>query len=375
MTAARNPAEPAESASSPTPAAPLDGNPRAVCILGLGLIGGSLGQALLPTREVGGWSPGDTSRRLAADAGLAVAGDLPAALRWADERDAIVVLAAELTAFATLLRSIARYAPHSLLTDVGSVKGVVRQQVSTITPHARFVGGHPMAGTTESGFAAGSAELFRGRTWVTTLDKHTDPVAWAEVAAMAIGAGARVVPTTDREHDAAVARISHLPHLMALTLAQAGEQGGPLALRLAAGSFADGTRVAATRPELIRAMCENNVEALVNALDDALAMLGVGRASLASTGSIATAATLGHQARMLFEQQRAGGAGVARTLTDPTVEQLLQVGADGGDVTGVRIDPTVGAGSVEVTVELPVPPAAATPGSPEPQGSGSTPTG
>lgn len=373
MTAARNPAEPS---SLPSPSG---GNPRPVCILGLGLIGGSLGQALLPTREVGGWSPGDTSRRLATDAGFAVADNLPAALRWADERDAVVVLAAELTAFATLLRGIARYAPHSLLTDVGSVKGVVRQQVSTITPHARFVGGHPMAGTTESGFGAGSAALFRGRTWVTTLDKHTDPAAWAEVAAMALGTGARVVPTTDPEHDAAVARISHLPHLMALTLAQAGEQGGPLALRLAAGSFADGTRVAATRPELIRAMCENNVEALVDALDDALAMLGVGRASLASTGSIATAATMGHQARMRYEQQRdlrAGGAGTVRTLTDPTVEQLLRVGADGGDVTGVRIDPTVGAGAVEVTVELPDPPAAAgTPGSPEPQGSGSAPAG
>ncbi|NNG37603.1 prephenate dehydrogenase [Nakamurella sp. DB0629] len=330
---------------------------RAVCILGLGLIGGSLGRALLPTRQVGGWSPGEDSRRLAAAAGFAVADDLPGALRWADERDAIVVLAAELTAFTELLRGIARYAPHSLLTDVGSVKTMVSQQVSTITPQARYVGGHPMAGTAESGFGAGSAELFRGRTWVTTLAEHTDPLAWAEVAAMAIDTGARVVPTTDREHDAAVARISHLPHLMALTLAQAGEQGGPLALRLAAGSFADGTRVAATRPELIRAMCENNIEALVNALDDALAMLGVGRASLASTRSIATAATLGHQARLQFERQRdrRDSGGTLLTLTDPTVDQLLDVGASGGDVVGVGLGQ--GGSPIEVRAELPENPA------------------
>jgi len=89
------------------------------------------------------------------------------------------------------------------------------------------------------------------------------------VAGLALAVGSRVVPADPSAHDAAVARISHLPHLLALALAQVGQAGGSLALSLAASSFADGTRVAGTRPELVRAMCETNREELIGALDDA----------------------------------------------------------------------------------------------------------
>ena len=73
---------------------------------------------------------------------------------------------------------------------------------------------------------------------MVVADEETDPTAWREAAALALDCGAHVVPTTAGEHDAAVARISHLPHILAAVLAATGADGGPLALSLAAGSFA-----------------------------------------------------------------------------------------------------------------------------------------
>ena len=308
--------------------------PPAVCVLGLGLIGGSLVRALQDRLPVTGWSPSVSTRDAAAADGLAVADTLEAALQAAVRADALVVLASPVTTFRTLLREVAQHAPQVRLTDVASVKAVVAQEVAQLVPQARYVGSHPMAGTAASGWAAGDATLFDGAAWVTCLTEDTEVADWSAVAALALTVGSRVVPTEAEAHDAAVARISHLPHLMALALAQAGAQGGELALSLAASSFADGTRVAGTRPELVRAMCEANQEALVEALDDALALLGVARASLASTGSLLKITEGGHRARGLFDHR---GAGLQpMTLTgDDLVEQLLAVGAAGGHVSGL----------------------------------------
>ena len=130
----------------------------------------------------------------------------------------------------------------------------------------RFVGGHPMAGTAHSGWAAGDARLFVGAPWVVSVDDHVDADVWAMVMDLALDCGAVVVPARSDEHDAAAAAISHLPHLLAEALAAtAGEV--PLAFALAAGSFRDGTRVAATAPDLVRAMCEANADQLLPVLD------------------------------------------------------------------------------------------------------------
>ena len=177
--------------------------------------------------------------------------------------------------------------------------------------------------------------MFADAAWVTCLTDDSDVDEWALVAGLALAVGSRVVPADPQAHDLAVARISHLPHLMALALAQAGEQGGALALSLAAGSFADGTRVAGTRPELIRAMTETNRNALIDAMDDALGILGVARGSLASTGSLLKITEAGHAARGRFE--RRGDQLAAVTLDgDELVDQLLAVGAAGGHVCGME---------------------------------------
>ncbi|GGP36815.1 prephenate dehydrogenase [Saccharothrix coeruleofusca] len=306
---------------------------RDVCVVGLGLIGGSVLRAAVAAGRTA-W--GATAS--AEDAGLAGADgfdvvDLAEALGRARESDALVVLAVPLPAVEEVLR---RLPPDVRLTDVVSVKGPVADLVRRSAPSARYVGGHPMAGSADSGWAAGEAGLFAGAAWVVTAEDDADLEVLGDVLRLALDAGAHVVPTTAAEHDAAVARVSHLPHLLAAVLASVGADGGPLALALAAGSFGDGTRVAGTRPELVRAMCEGNRVALLAAVDDALGRLGAARGSLASTGGLAKTIDAGHAARAaLVERQRAELTEVTVDLGSPrALEALRALGSRGGRVVG-----------------------------------------
>ncbi|MEP6561214.1 MAG: prephenate dehydrogenase [Nakamurella sp.] len=309
--------------------------PPALCVVGLGLIGGSLARAAQPLLPVFGWTPSEITQQAAAADGHDVEADLAAALARAVREDALVVLASPVTTFRGLLLTIDELAPTVRLTDVAGVKALVQDEVADLAPTARYIGSHPMCGSAASGWRAGSAALFQDAAWVTCLTDDSDLDDWAAVAGLALAVGSRVVPAEPQAHDLAVARISHLPHLMALALAQVGEHGGALALALAAGSFADGTRVAGTRPKLIRAMTETNREALIDAADDALGILGVARGSLASTGSLLKIAEAGHAARIRFEQR----ADQLRAVTldgDDLLDQLLAVGSAGGHVSGIE---------------------------------------
>ena len=120
-------------------------------------------------------------------------------------------------------------------------------------------------------------------------------------------------------------------------LASVGADGGSLALALAAGSFADGTRVAGSRPELVRAMCEGNREALLSAVDDALGRLGAARGSLASTGSLAVTINAGHSAReRLLAHRAAERERVQIDLGEADVlDTLLSYGSTGGRVVAL----------------------------------------
>jgi prephenate dehydrogenase len=284
---------------------------RAVCVVGAGLIGGSLLRAAAKAgRAVWGTSASEATAAAARADGFDVGTDTDAALRRAADEDALVVLAVPLPALAAVLDKVHAVAPTVRLTDAVSVKVAVADAVAEHAPRARFVGGHPMAGTAESGWAAGRADLFAAAAWVVASDDGLDVEVWADVAELAWGCGARVVPAAADEHDLAVARISHLPHLMAAVLAATGAGGGragdttDLPLALAASSFADGTRVAGTRPELTLAMCEGNRYALLAAVDDALGRLGVMRGALASTGGLAATVNAGYAARQRWQATR-----------------------------------------------------------------------
>lgn len=269
--------------------------------MGLGLIGGSVMRAVADTgREVFGYNRSVESAQAARFDGFDASEHLDDVLMRAAESDALIVLAVPMPALPTLLGRIRDTAPDCPLTDVTSVKGAVLREVESYGLAANFVGGHPMAGTAQSGWTAGSARLFVGAPWVISVDDHVDAKVWAMVMELALSCGAVIVPARSEEHDAAAAAISHLPHLLAESLAiAAGEV--PLAFSLAAGSFRDGTRVAATAPDLVRAMCEANHEQLLPALDHAVELLTNAREALAAHRSVADLVEAGHAARMRYD--------------------------------------------------------------------------
>lgn len=308
---------------------------RAVCVIGLGLVGGSLLRAAVRAgRPAFGATVSRADAQLAADGGFEVLPTVDEALAKSARVDALVVVAVPLPAVDEVLRAIARVHPGARLTDVVSVKAPVRDAVRRLAPRARYVGGHPMAGTAASGWSAGDARLFDKAAWVVCADDGVDLAVFADVARLALDVGAYVIPATADDHDAAVARISHLPHLLAAVLATVGADGGALATALAAGSFRDGTRVAGTRPELVAAMCEGNRAALLPVLDDALGRLGAARGSLASTGSLSATLRAGHEGRRRYDVF--AGPELVADLSEPDVlATLRELGRAGGRVTGL----------------------------------------
>lgn len=272
-----------------------------MCVLGLGLIGGSLLRAAVASgREAFGYNRSYQGAEAARADGFAASTELSEALSWAGERRALIVLAVPMPAVSQLMAHLKAQAADCPLTDVISVKGAVLREIRSAGLLDRYVGGHPMAGTAYSGWLAGDAGLFRGAPWVVSVDEHVDASIWAQVMNLALDCGGVVVPAKSDEHDAAAASVSHLPHLLAEALAAtAGEV--PLAFALAAGSFRDGTRVAGTAPDLVRAMCEANADQLLPTLDHALALLHRARQSLAEKNSVAELVDAGHAARIRYE--------------------------------------------------------------------------
>ena len=270
-------------------------------MLGLGLIGGSILRAAAASgREAFGYNRSVAGARAATADGFDAGTDLTATLTRAADTGALIVLAVPMPALPSLLSHVGELAPGCPLTDVTSVKTAVLDAVTAAGLQARFVGGHPMTGTADSGWAAGNAGLFTGTPWVVSVDDHVDPVVWSTVTALALDCGAMVVPARSDEHDAAAAAISHLPHLLAEALAVAAADV-PLAFALAAGSFRDGTRVAATAPDLVRAMCEGNAAELLTATDRVLALLSRTRESLAQRHSVGELVEAGHAARISYD--------------------------------------------------------------------------
>ena len=262
--------------------------------------------------------------------GFDVGSDLTAALRRAHEEHALVVIAVPMTAVDPALAAVAEHAPDCSLTDVVSVKAEMAAAVARHGLSARYVGGHPMAGTNESGWAASDVALFRDAVWVVGTDAGADPTVWSQVAQLALDCGSVVVPAESVEHDRAVARISHLPHVLAEALAQSGAAGGDLALGLAAGSFRDGTRVASTTPDLVRAMCEANADALLAALDETLEVLQTARAALASTRSTADLVESGHEARLRYDRMTRWDIVGITPGNDGWLDKMSDAGRRGG---------------------------------------------
>jgi prephenate dehydrogenase len=299
-------------------------------VLGLGLIGGSIMRATKAAgREVFGYNRSVEGAHAAIADGFDATTDLTDTLTRAADTNALIVLAVPMPALAGMLAHLGKLAPNCPLTDVTSVKRAVLDEVAAAGLQERFVGGHPMTGTAQSGWAAGYAGLFTRTPWVVSVDDNVDPVVWSMVMTLALDCGALVVPAKSDEHDAAAAAISHLPHLVAEALAvTAGEV--PLAFALAAGSFRDGTRVAGTAPDLVRAMCEGNSVQLVPAVDQVIELLSRARESLASHNSVADLIEAGHAARTRYDSFPRGDIFTVVIGAENWREELAALGRAGG---------------------------------------------
>lgn len=311
-----------------------------MCVVGLGLIGGSVMRAARAAgREVFGYNRSVEPVQAAKFDGFDATTDIEQALSRAAAVHALIVLAVPMPAIGLMLSRIRDLAPSCPLTDVTSVKGAVQAQVDGAGLLDHFVGGHPMAGSARSGWAAGDRQLFVGAPWVISVDDHVDPDVWTLVMNLALDSGAVVVPARSDEHDAAAATISHLPHLLAEALAHtAGEV--PLAFALAAGSFRDGTRVAATAPDLVRAMCEANSDKLLPALDRALDLLAHTRDALAAKMPITDLVEGGHAARVRYDSVGRPDIVTVVVGAENWREELAAAGRAGGVIRSAL--PTLG---------------------------------
>lgn len=233
-------------------------------IVGLGLIGGSLG---LDLRAAGAEVRALVHRQASADR----ARERGLADRISTDPDVLdgcglVVLAVPLDRLLVPDPVVLAALPAgAVLTDVGSVKEPVLRIWSPLVG-PRFVASHPMAGTAHSGVEAGERGLFAGRPWVVTPDSSTDPAALDAVRELVGVVGARWLSCDAAEHDRAVALISHLPVLAGAALLQTAAAGGELARALASSGFADTTRVGGGNPELGTLMARGNRQALLAAL-------------------------------------------------------------------------------------------------------------
>ena len=261
-----------------------------VVIIGVGLIGGSLGAALkaLPDAPyVTGVARDERTRQVAlersvVDQALAPS-DADAALLAAD----LVVIATPVSAAGDWLERLGRLDYAGVVTDVASTKAAITADAARLLGDgATFIGAHPMAGSERSGVDAADAELFHGAYYVLCPSEDTPADAYSALHHLVTSIGARAIAVSPDAHDRAVAAISHVPHVVAsalTNLAAARVDDGEDVLRLAAGGFKDMTRIAAGSPELWTGICLDNRDAVIAALVDLSAQLE-GFATLLASG-------------------------------------------------------------------------------------------
>ena len=242
-------------------------------VVGLGLIGGSIGLDLM---ALGVDVRALVHRKATAERAL------QRGLATQVSTDPVVLTGCGLVLLALPLDRLLEPSPELLaalpkgavIADLASVKAPVLAVWDPLVP--RFVASHPMAGTSAAGVEAGLANLFRGRPWVATPSHHTDPAALEQVRALAGALGAQWLECAATDHDRAVALISHLPVLVSAALLRAAERGaaaaGPhsalpaLVRALASSGFADTTRVGGGNPALGTLMARSNSAAVAEAL-------------------------------------------------------------------------------------------------------------
>ena len=265
---------------------------KRITIIGLGLIGGSLGLALKESgaKEVVGW---DVDRASGARARKMGAIDKDSkTLAGSVEGAELVIIATPLLAMPDVMQEIEpSLSPGCVVTDTGSTKATVMEWAETHLPGIDFIGGHPMAGKEVPGIEHAEAGLFKGATYCICPSPTASRKAFDTVVEVAESVGAGAYFPEPREHDTMVAATSHLPLLMSsalMTLASSSESWREVR-RVASSGFAGATRLASTVPSMSTGICVTNREAIEHWIDrfvDELlgykALLGAGEEEIRS---------------------------------------------------------------------------------------------
>jgi prephenate dehydrogenase len=280
-------------------------------VLGLGLIGGSIGLAAKERlgSEVIGWGPNRPTIDRALD--LKAVDRAAASVAEACADADVVFCAAPVAALPELAReALEASGPDTVVSDAGSTK---RQLVAALGEDERFIGGHPLAGAETAGVANARADLFEGARWYLTPTGRTGGIHYDRLQRAIAGLGARPQAIDAEAHDRLMAAVSHLPHVLANVLA--GQVVAELThdserLPEVGPSFRDATRVAGSNPSIWADIFAANREAVGAAIDDAIARLGEARELIRSgePGAITRwHAAAGADRRRMLDTELAGG--------------------------------------------------------------------
>ena len=281
---------------------------RKITILGVGLIGGSLGLALKAKGfrgEITGLGRRMQTLDIALERGAVdnATTDFHAGIYDAD----IVVVGTPVDLILRMVRRIAEIRASDtrplLITDVGSIKGQIVEEIENFltVPNLHFVGSHPMAGSEQTSVAAARADLFEGAKCIVTPTNNTHPQALQLVTALWQSVDTQVCHLSPTEHDLLIAGASHLPHLIASILTETvGEIGNDraTALDFAATGFRDTTRIAAGSPQIWRAIFMQNARSLLPMIDSTIKNLTEFKTLLENQNDVEIERVLAH-AKML----------------------------------------------------------------------------
>lgn len=259
-----------------------------IAIVGVGLIGGSLGMAAkkrgLARKVIG---VGRTEQKLMRAKILGAIDEYSLDMEHgASEADLVVLCPPVQMINPVLEKMAANIKKGAVVTDVGSTKREVVEDAEILMMEGRhFIGGHPMAGSEQAGVEAAFPDLYIGATYVLTPTENTDLTALGKMTEFVEAIGAKVEIMDPTKHDEAVAVISHLPHALAgalLQIADTRHRRSGKVFNLAAGSFKDLTRISDSPPEIWRDICITNADALAGVIADMQAVLDSFKTALES---------------------------------------------------------------------------------------------
>lgn len=325
---------------------------RRIAVVGFGLVGASFAAAVraaYPETEVLAVDVDAHTLTQAQARGWATETaqpDDPAFRAFVEHNCDLVMVATPVAEAERYFCDLAAWGYDGIVTDVASTKARIVDMAERCLPHPeRFVPGHPMAGSEKNGIEGARPDLFQGAHWILCPDARTPVEYFPLLHELITSIGARVIALSRDDHDAAVAVVSHVPHIVASSLVQLASHHADdqqTIMRLAAGGFKDTTRIAAGSPELWCGIAFDNKDALVAGLDEMRQII--------SGFSDALAADDRQALTSLLTQ----AADVRRSLPAawvPSTERLLEVRIPMEDRPGVVAEVTTVTSSVGCNIQ------------------------